>query len=245
MAEEKESKKPIIKKKALLSKKKKLWFQILAPDIFGKALIGETLIEESKNMVGKTIQLSLMNLTGDMKKQNVNITFRVNSVTEGKGQCTVISYDIAPASIKRLVRRGRMRIDASFVCQTKDGVKVRVKPFLLTAYETKRSILSSIRRYAIAFIATYFSKYDYNSILKDVISGRLQSGVREAVHTIYPIKISEIRVLNMEKETTAVTAQPHPTMDVEAIMQKGSQKRGPRPRQRTEEPRQEERPQSQ
>ncbi|MFA6888625.1 MAG: hypothetical protein WC254_03960 [Candidatus Woesearchaeota archaeon] len=241
MAEEKESKKPIVKKKAPLSKKKKLWFQILAPEVFGKAVIGETLVEESKNMVGKTVQLSLMNLTGDMKKQNVNVTFRINTVTEGKGQCTVISYDIAPASIKRLVRRGRMRIDASFICQTKDGVKIRIKPFLLTAYETKRSILSSIRKYAIAFIATYVSKYDYDTVLKDVISGRLQSGVKESVHCIYPIKISEIRVLNMEKETAVVTVQPHPSMDVEAIIQKGSQKRAPRPRpQRTEEPKPEE-----
>ncbi len=228
MAEEKEAKKQLIKKKAPLSKKKKLWFQIFAPDIFGKAAIGETLVEDSKHMLGKTIQLSLMNLTGDMKKQNVNITFAIDSIEEGKGQCKLIAYEIVPTSIKRLVRRGRMRIDTSFVCQTKDGLKVRVKPFLLTSHETNRSVLTGIRKYATAFIATYFSKYDYDAVLKDIISGKLQAGIKEAVHNVYPIKISEIRILRLEKDTTPVTAQPHSTMNVDAIMLKGSQKRAPR-----------------
>lgn len=225
MAEEKEAKKQLIKKKAPLAKKKKTWFQIVAPDIFGKSVIGETLVEDSKHMVGKTIQLSLMNLTGDMKKQNISITFAVDSVADGKGHSRIIGYEIAPSSIKRLVRRGRMRVDTSFVCQTKDGMKIRVKPFLLTSHETNKSILTAIRKYATAFIATYFSKYEYDTVLKDIISGKLQAGVKEATHSTYPIKISEIRLLKLQKETVPVTAQPHPTMNIDAIMQKGMQKK--------------------
>jgi small subunit ribosomal protein S3Ae len=235
MAEEKESKKPIIKKKAL-TKKKKLWFPIIAPEVFGKAVIGETLVEDTKHMVGKTIQLSLMNLTGDMKRQNVNITFAVETIVEGKGQCKVIGYDIAPTSIKRLVRRGRMRVDTSFICQSKDGVKVRIKPFLLTAHETNKSILTALRKYATAFVATYASKNDYDAIIKDIVSGRLQMGIKEAVHTIYPIRICEIRMLTLEKESVVATAQPVNFIDPDAIMQKSSQKRAPKPEMRQEQP---------
>ncbi|MEK6867254.1 MAG: hypothetical protein AABX98_00385 [Nanoarchaeota archaeon] len=243
MADEKESKKPLVKKKALLSKKKKSWFQILAPDIFGKAVIGETIIEDSKQLMGKCIELSLMSLTGDMKKQNVSVTFRVDKVLEGKGHTQLISYDLSPASIKRLVRRGRMRVDASFVCQTKDGVKIRVKPFLLTAHETNKSILSSLRKYASAFIATYVSLYDYDVIFKDIVSGKLQAGVRQAVHTIYPIRSSEIRILHLLKDSIAVTALPNPNINVEKILEAASQARQTRrpmpqrhEQQRSEEP---------
>ena len=42
-----------------------------------------------------------------------------------RSSAQVISYEIAPSSIKRMVRRGRMRVDASIVVQTKDGVKKR------------------------------------------------------------------------------------------------------------------------
>ncbi len=225
MADEKESKKPIVKKKALLSKKKKFWFQIVAPDIFGKAVIGETIIEDSKQLVGKCIQLSLMSLMGDMKKQNINVTFRVDKVLDGKGQTQLIAYDVTPSSIKRLVRRGRMRVDASFVCQSKDGVKVRVKPFLLTAHETNKSILSSLRKYASAFIATYVSLYDYDAIFKDIVSGKLQVAVRQAVHTIYPIRSSEIRMFHTVKDSVAVTALPNSNINVEKIIEAASQAR--------------------
>ncbi len=225
MTDEKEAKKLLIKKKTLLVKKKKIWFQILAPEIFGRAVIGETLVEDSKQIVGKTIQLSLMSLSGDMKKQNINITFRIDNVFEGKGQTQFVRYEFSSTSIKRLVRRGRMRVDASFVCQTKDGHKIRIKPFLLTAYETNKSIVSAVRKYASAFIATYVAAHDYASVFKDIVSGRLQGAVREAVRPIYPIRTSEIRMLHLEKESTPVTLQPNPNINVEKILEAASQAR--------------------
>ncbi len=225
MAEEKESKKPIIKKKAPLTKKKKSWFQIVAPDIFGKASLGETLVEDSKHLLGKTIELSLMSLTGDMKKQNMNVKFVVQQVAEGRGICQVISYEISPSSIKRMVRRGRMRVDASIVVQTKDNVKVRIKPFLLTAYETKRSLVAAVRKQAVSFIATYFAGTDYDQVFKDVVSGRLQMGVREACRGIYPVRNSEIRMMTVVKDTVAVSALPSTTMNVEKIMESAQNSR--------------------
>ena len=238
MADEKESKKPIVKKKAPISKKKKAWFQIVAPEVFGRAVIGETLVEDAKQTMGKTIGLSLMSLTGDMKKQHITVTFAVDNVAEGKGQTKAVAYDIAPASIKRLVRRGRERVDASFICETKDGVKLAIKPFLLTAYETNRSTLTAIRKYAIAFIATYVSQNDYDTVFKDAVTGKLQAGVREAVRHVYPIRASEIRMMHITKPTAKVTALPHPSINVEQIMQ-GSQNRGARrPPVRSEAPQQ-------
>ncbi len=219
MAEEKESKKPIINKKAPLIKKKKLWFQILGAEIFGRAVIGETLVEDSKHLAGKTIQLSLMSLTGDMKKQNINIKFVVEKIVDGKGLSRIVAYELAPTSIKRMVRRGRMRVDASFVCQTKDCVKLRVKPFLLTTYETKRSIIAAVRKQVIAFMATYIAKQDYDAVFKDVVSGKLQAYVREAVRYIYPIRTSEMRMLTVVKDTVPVTALPNPNIDVEKVIE--------------------------
>ncbi|MBI5073082.1 hypothetical protein HZA99_04650 [Candidatus Woesearchaeota archaeon] len=250
MAEEKENKKPLVKKKAPLTKKKKSWFQIVAPDVFGKAALGETLVEDSKHLLGKTIELSLMSLTGDMKKQNMNVKFAVDQIMEGRGICRVVSYEIAPSSIKRMVRRGRMRVDASIVVQTKDGIKVRVKPFLLTAYETKRSLVAAVRRQVIAFVATYFANSTYDQVFKDVVSGRLQMGVREACKGIYPIRNSEIRMMTVVKDTVAVSALPSTTMNVEKIMesaqnarqQRYSAPRRPYPQQAEAAPQQQEAP---
>lgn len=218
MAEEKEAKKLLIKKKAPLAKKKKLWFQILAPDIFGKAVIGESLVEDVKGLLGKKIRLSLMTLTGDMKKQHISVLFLVDKIADNKGMTKIVGYEVAPASIKRQVRRGRNRVDASFVCQTKNSIKVRVKPFLLTAFETHRSKVGAIRRIITAYIATYAANYDYDAFFRDIVSGKLQSRVREAVQHIYPIRSSEIRMLQVVKENTPVTALPQANLNLEQPM---------------------------
>lgn len=231
--EGKESKKPVVKKKAPLTKKKKVWMQLIAPPLFGRAVLGETVVEEPKKMIGKTIELSLMSLTGDMKKQNVYVTFAVQDIVDGKGQTQIVRYDVSPSSIKRVVRRGRGRVDASFICQTKDGKKIQIKPFFLTTHETKRSILTSLRKYATGCIATYCAAYDYETIMKDIISGKLQSGLRTALHKIYPIKTSEIRMLHLAKDITQPTILPVPNFDVENIMK--PRQYAPR-RQQTEAP---------
>lgn len=213
--ETKETKKPIVKKKIPLTKKKKLWFQIAAPAIFGNAIIGESVVEDVKCLIGKKLHLSLMTLTGDMKKQHISITFNVDKIANNIGQTIPVGYQVAPASIKRLVRRGRNRVDDSFVCQTKDGVRVCVKPFLLTAFETHNSTIADIRRMVVAYIATYASKYDYNIFFKDIVSGKLQGRIRDAVSHIYPIRISEIRMLQVVKDTVGITALPVPNINIE------------------------------
>ena len=56
-------------------------------------------------MVGKSITQSLMNLTRDVKRQNININFKVVGVQNGKGVTYVIGYYMAQSAIKRLIRR--------------------------------------------------------------------------------------------------------------------------------------------
>ena len=57
--------------------KKKQWYNIIAPKQFDNAVIGETLVYEPGAMLGKTLSHSLMNLTNDTKRQNINIHFKV------------------------------------------------------------------------------------------------------------------------------------------------------------------------
>jgi small subunit ribosomal protein S3Ae len=203
---------------ALAAKKKKSWYSIHAPDLFGRAVIGETLVEESAALLGKHIELRLMTLTGDMKKQNTTIAFVVDQIAENKGATRVVGYHVLPGSMKRMMRRGRTRVDASFVCVCKDGMKVRLKPFILTVFATNRSTATRLRNVVSAFLATYVAAHDFNTLVKDIVSGKLQMYVTFVARKVYPVFTAGIRALEVQKETVKVTIAPQQNLDVAALM---------------------------
>ncbi len=217
-ASDKDAKKKRLIKKVQITRKKKSWYPILAPQIFGRAKIGESLVDDAGQLVGRTIKLSLMTLTGDMKKQNITVGFRVDSTANNQAQTQLVQYMLVPASVKRMVRRGRTRIDASFVCQTKDGMKLRIKPFALTLNVTNRSIASNVRNHMIAFLASYAAEHDATTIFKDVVSGRLQVGLNFVARKVYPLRQTDIRVMEVVPAEMQTTAQPQKGLDIAKLM---------------------------
>ena len=178
--------------------KKKRWFQIIAPKQFENAVLGETLVYEPNAMLGKTLGHSLMNLTNDIKKQNVNIHFKVVKVEDGKAITSIIGYQIVPSSVKRFVRRNSEKMDLSFGCETSDNVFVRVKPLVITKADVKGSTAAKMRNTIVQFLIRTIKKMSYDEVVNDLISHKLQSLMRESLNKIYPLKVCEIRYFGME-----------------------------------------------
>src|SRR3989338_9986981 len=110
---------------------KKEWYQILAPKLFNGAVIGETLVYNPQDMLGKNVSENLMNLTNDIKRQNTKVNFEVVNVENNKAITEIIGYMIIPSSIKRLVRKNVEKMDMSFTCSTKDNKNLRIKPLII------------------------------------------------------------------------------------------------------------------
>ncbi len=190
--------------KAESKKRKKRWFKIVASKQFNHCEIGETQVYTSDEVIGKTAKVNLTNLTNDMKKQHVNVTFKVNQVKDGVGYTELISYKIMPTHIKRIIRRNTEKLDDSLVLRTKDNVLVRIKPLLVTRGKVKGSVVAVIRRKARAFLNHHVKKSSYELLINDIITSRLQSGMYRFLKKVYPIKTSEIRSISIEKEKTSV-----------------------------------------
>ena len=178
--------------------KKKQWFPILAPKQFDNAVIGETLVYEPSAMLGKTLSHSLMNLTNDMKRQNVNIHFKVVEVEDGKAKTKIIGYQIIPSSVKRFIRRASEKMDLSFTCDTADNVFLRVKPLVVTKNDVKGSVAAKLRNTIAAFLVKTIKKMTYDEFLNELISHKMQSMMRENLNKIYPVKVCEIRYAGIE-----------------------------------------------
>jgi small subunit ribosomal protein S3Ae len=180
--------------------KKKRWFELIAPKMFKNQTLGETLVAEPSKMMKKPIKVSMMSLTGDMKKQHINIKFEVYNISENKAYTKVVGYEFGPASIKRLVRRRRKRVDDSYICNTKDNIKVRIKPFFVTRAETNKSVMTSMRKLSKAFIEKFAAERKCDDLIYDIIDYRLQRELRKVLAKIYPLRTCEIRNFSIVKQ---------------------------------------------
>ncbi|MBW2985507.1 hypothetical protein KY313_02525 [Candidatus Woesearchaeota archaeon] len=191
-------------KKKVLKAKKKFWFQVIAPKMFGEQVIGESYVSDAQLMNGKHLTVNLRVLTDDIKNQNVKIGFVVNNVKENKAHCSIISYQLLPASIKRMISRGKVRADDFFVGRTSDNVNVRVKIVMVTINVTSNSVVTHMRKEARELLGQRVSKLTYEGLLQELIAHRLQFSLKKELKKVYPLRACEIRSLTLEGKKRVV-----------------------------------------
>jgi len=191
------------KTKAML-KAKKRWVEILAPKVFNSMPIGETHIYDAREGIGKIVSVNMMSLTKNPKKQGVNAKFIVTGQHEDKLTTDFLGLRIMPPVVRRMVRRGKDKIEDSFICTTSDGKKIKVKPLIITRSKVKGSVISAIRKTAKMHLARTAAKLAYEKLVDELVSFRLQRGMQESLNKIYPVSISEIRWFELMQKEPAV-----------------------------------------
>ena len=187
------------KKNISAKRKKKAWYGLYAPESLNSAFLGETHVYSSSELIGKTVKMNLSMITGDMKKQNVVTTFRVNEFKDNKGLSELIGYALSLAYIKRLVRRKRNKIDDSFLAKDKDGKLVRIKTVVMTNAKTYDSANSAIRLSLRAKIRKTLKEMSFNEFVNALINIRLQKDWKSSLNKIYPLKFLEVRHASLEE----------------------------------------------
>lgn len=187
------------KKQTLKTKtKKKKWSPIYAPAVFGGQLIGESYVDSAESMKGKYINANLSTISNDMKKQNITVRLRVNKIVEGKGQTEVIGMQQVQGFVKRLVRRGRTKVDDSFLAKTKDGQLVRVKPLIITNTLCVASTASQIRMEVRKVLQERIAKTGFVNTIQDVLSFKIQKDLKNMLNKVHPIRSVDVRSFSRE-----------------------------------------------
>jgi len=176
---------------------RKRWMNIIAPELFNRAYLGETLVAEPEDMLNKTIVVNLMDLTRSIKQQNYNVKFKVNEIKENEALTEIQSYLMNGASIKRMVRRNIEKLDDSFIVTTSDGKFVRVKPLVITRSSTKGAVATVMRKEIRNFVIKDVEGSTYEMFVRNVISGKLSAGLSQRLNKIYPVRIATIRMFEL------------------------------------------------
>lgn len=189
--------------------KAKRWYKILSPAVFGSREIGETMASEEQLLLGRTMSVSLAMVTGDMKKQSTNIVFEIKNIKSGVAETVFKRLEIAPSSVRRMIRKGKDRIDMSIICATNDKGIFRIKPLVITRSQAGGTILAKLRKLIEDALRVEVNKVNSENLLIDVVTGKLQRSVRQRLNKVYPVKQMEIRALEH-----AVIEKPLPPIPI-------------------------------
>ncbi|OIO65022.1 hypothetical protein AUJ68_04290 [Candidatus Woesearchaeota archaeon CG1_02_57_44] len=173
------------------------WYPVVTDSSFANAPIGDTVARESKELIGRSMQVSLMELTNDMKKQHINVKFRIQGVKDKIAVAQPVAMFILPSAIKRQVRRRRTRLDDSFICMTADKHLVRLKPIVMTRANTNNSINQAMRKTQRYLLAKIIEKITYETLIKDAVSGKLPSYMKKQLESIYPLRSWGLRYVGL------------------------------------------------
>ncbi len=173
--------------------KAKGWFNLLAPEMFNRQVIGETPAEDASKVMGRITEVTVQDLTGDFSKMHIKLLFKVNHIQGQDALTQFVGHDMTSDYIRRLTRRKRTRTDTVVNAVTKDGWTIRVKPMAITDRRIQGSKQRAIREIMAKVIANAGAKSTVGDMVKAVISGDLAKEVAAGCKPIHPVSRVEIR----------------------------------------------------
>lgn len=191
------------KKVSRIKSKKKSWYALIAPPLFGGKEIGETYRTSPEEALGTVLEMNLRELTGDLKDQHAALHFKITRAEGSKLFTEVIGYELTPASVKRLVRKNTSRLDDCFFFQTKDGKPLVVKTLLITLSKTQHSIQAHLRRVTQDFLRKEISAQDFNGLVESLLRRKLPLEFKKILNKVYPLKEAVFRVIQVQGEEQA------------------------------------------
>ena len=178
-------------------KGKKAWIKIVAPREFKNITLGESYVYTPDQLIGKKLSVNLSIILGDMRKQNINMGFKIYEANQTQALTKTVSFELMPTHVKKMNRALKDKMDDSFVVVSKDNLKIKIKPLLLTRNKTSNSTLTSLRKKTREKLAKIASENDFSDFLNGVISSQLQKELRADLNKIYPLSVCEIRKIEL------------------------------------------------
>lgn len=173
--------------------KAKEWYKIHAPRMFNEAEIGETPAADPEYVIGRTVEVTVQDLTGDFSKMHIKLRFKVTSVDGHDAKTEFIGHDLTSDYVRRLTRRKKTKTDHVVDIVTKDGFAYRIKTMAIADKRIQSSQEDAMRRVIGETLVAMGQEQTLSQIVKAIVSGDLAKDLARACRVVIPIKRIEIR----------------------------------------------------
>jgi len=172
--------------------KLKNWYEVIAPPVFGSVVIGTTPADDPLKLIGRVMETTLYDLTGDITQVHVKLYFQIIDVQGNKAITRFKGHELARDYIRSLIRRKSSKIQGIFDVKTKDNYVLRLTIIALTAYRCKTSQKRAIRKIMRDYVMERVPQLTLDELIQEMIFGKMSREIAERVKKIYPIRKVEI-----------------------------------------------------
>ncbi|AFK50825.1 30S ribosomal protein S3Ae [Thermogladius calderae 1633] len=182
------ARKGVIKDKWKLKK----WFNIVAPQSFGGVVLATTPSDDPMKLIGRTVETTLYDLTGDISQVHVKLYFQVVDVQGDQAITRFKGHELARDYMRSLIRRKSSKIQGIFDVTTKDGYVVRLTIVTLTSFRCNTSQKKAIRRIMREYIYEKASSLTLDELVNEILGGKVSADIAERTRKIYPVRRVEV-----------------------------------------------------
>ncbi|MEM3832584.1 MAG: 30S ribosomal protein S3ae [Thermoprotei archaeon] len=170
-----------------------MWVPVYAPETFGKSEIAEIATRDIEKIVGRTVEVSLYEITKEIEHQFIKLKLKITKVENNKAYTMFIMHDTTRDYIRSLVRRGSSRVDLITDMKTKDNWIVRIFVMAVTIRRVSTSKERQIRKAMLQALIEHVPQLTLDELVREMLLGKLASLMTERAKKIYPCKKVEIR----------------------------------------------------
>lgn len=171
----------------------KAWYMVVAPPFFGNVELGSVPAQEAEQLVGRVVEATLYDITGDFSHMYLKMFFQVNEL-DGKTAKTLFKgHEYSRDYLRSLVRRRTTKVDGLFNLTTKDGYKLRIAVSALTLSRIKTSQEKLIRSLMQSIIKEKSQTLTLDSFVQEMVLGKIASDIYNQAKKISPLRHVGIR----------------------------------------------------
>ncbi len=181
----------------------KAWYMVVAPPFFGNVELGAVPAEEQDQLIGRVIEATLYDITGDFSHMYLKMFFQINKI-DGKTAHTLFKgHEYSRDYLRSLVRRRTTKVDGLFNLTTKEGYKLRLAVSALTLSRIKTSQEKIIRNLMEKTINEKAASLTLDSFAQEMVLGKIASDIYNEAKKVAPLRHVGIRKSKLVGEPQA------------------------------------------
>jgi small subunit ribosomal protein S3Ae len=168
----------------------KKWFTVITPTVFGSIPVTSTPSDEPWKLLGRVIEVTLYDLTGDITQVHVHLYLQIYKVDQDKLEAYTIfkGHELARDYLRSLTRRKSSKITAIVNVTTKDGYVLRPTVMAWTTYRCNTSQRHTIRKIMMDMLTKIASEKTFDEFVTGMVLGDFVQEIFNQVKKVYPVR---------------------------------------------------------
>jgi small subunit ribosomal protein S3Ae len=196
----------------------KEWYSVFTPSYFGEQNVAVIPSEDPKKLIGRVVETTLYDITGDFSHQSTKLYFLVVSVSGARCETILKSHEYSTDYLRSLVRRGSTRIDGIFTASVLDKYLTRVYVISFSHGRIQGSQEHAVRQVMGKIVSEKAAKLTYSQMSHEMVLGKMGSDVYNEAKKVCPLRHVGVRKSKLLSMPLALDSEPGATVIQEAIV---------------------------